>query len=126
MEGILQPLMLLLSGPFNNKSGIGQKLGLPPPMHGVRLSLTPVSWTLTGISRDSTGAPLAGCTCTLFRVTENGAMTLFEQEQQVVSGADGSYVFTGSSPEPYKYRVTFDLAGAPVRAGLTLKSLVGV
>lgn len=86
--------------------------------------------TITGVSRDSAGAALGGCTCTLFRVTESpppgtGRGTeLFTQVAQMVSDGSGNYSFVVGFDGPY--RVTFDLAGAPIRAGLTLKSLTGI
>lgn len=76
---------------------------------------------IAGVSRDSTGAILGGCTCTLFRVDG----TDFIQEQRTISDpTTGAYVFNVSPTAVY--RVTFDLAGAPIRAGITLKSLSGV
>lgn len=108
--------------------GPGMRTGIPnvvrsmPTVRGFRSGsndyFEPV-WQLSGVSRDSTGAPLAGCTCTLFRV--DGAD--FRQEQQTVSDANGVYQFNVAPNRPY--RVTWDLAGAPVRAGISLKTLTG-
>lgn len=94
-----------------------------PPVRSYRDGNGPVlesAYQLAGVSRDSTGAALAGCTCTLFRV--NGGD--FIQEQQKVSDANGVYQFNVAPT--HTYRVTFDLDGAPVRAGITLKTLAGV
>lgn len=86
--------------------------------------------TITGVSRDSTGTPLAGCTCTLFRVTDaptpdpsGRGGPVFTQVAVTTSDGSGNYSFVVGFDGPY--RVTFDLAGAPVRAGLTLKTLAG-
>lgn len=74
---------------------------------------------LAGVTRDSNGAALAGCTVTLFRVVGGD----FVQEQQIVSDANGVYQFNVAPVQPY--RVTWDLDGAPVRAGISLKTLTG-
>lgn len=100
------------------------KLGMPPPTCGIYLAPQPYVWSIKGVARDSTGAALAGVTCTLFRV--NPAGTQFDQEGQTVSGADGSYSFSASTPPPYTYRVTWDLPGSPTRAGISLYTLQAV
>lgn len=79
------------------------------------------AYQLQGVSRDATGAALGGCTCTLFRVDG----TDFWQEQRMVSDAVTGVFQFNVSPLA-QYRVTFDLDGSPVRAGLTLKTLTGV
>lgn len=60
----------------------------------------------------------------MFRVTENGATPTFTHIATVISDGSGNYSFVVGFDGPY--RVTFDLDGAPIRAGLTLKSLTGV
>lgn len=82
-----------------------------------------LSRVITGVSRDNTGAALGGCTCTLFRVTTNGPETIFTQMATTISDGSGNYSFVVGFDGPY--RVTFDLDGAPIRAGLTLKTLDG-
>jgi hypothetical protein len=50
--------------------------------------------------------------------------TRYEQVAQTVSDGSGNYSFVVGFDGPY--RVTFDLDGSPVRAGLTLNTLSGV
>lgn len=78
---------------------------------------------ITGVSRDSSGVALGGCTCTLFLVTKaDGTGTdIFTQYAQQVSDGSGNFSFTVSAVGDW--RVTFDLAGSPTRAGITLKNL---
>lgn len=119
----MQPILFKLGGPRLNINGTGiRNSGVPPNLVGGRLMVVPATWTITGISRDSTGAALGGVTCTLFWVRENGT---FMDMGSKVSDSDGRYAFTVLAP-PEAFRVTFDLAGSPTRAGITLKTLTGV
>ena len=85
--------------------------------------LPAVSVTIAGISRDSAGAPLPGCTCTLMKVATNEGNPVFTQMATTVSDGGGNYSFVVGFDGPY--RVMFDLSGAPSLAGLTLKTLSG-
>lgn len=89
-----------------------------------RFPMPAVGYTLSGVSRDSAGAALAGCTCTLFKVATANGLPVFTQLAAMISDGTGNYSFNVGSDGPY--RVTFDLDGAPIRAGLTLKTLTGV
>jgi hypothetical protein len=66
---------------------------------------------------------LGGCTCTLFLVTtaDGTGTDIFTQVAQQVSDGSGNFTFT--VPVVGNWRVTFDLAGSPIRAGITLKNL---
>lgn len=119
----MQPILFKLGGTRLNINGTGiRNSGVPPNLVGGRLMVVPATWTITGISRDSTGAALGGVTCTLFWVRENGT---FMDMGSKVSDSEGRYAFTVLAP-PDMFRVTFDLAGSPDRAGITLKTLTGV
>lgn len=124
----MQPLIFTLGGPSRNMRLAGRR-GVPPNFCGNRL-LPALGATLSGVSRDSAGVALAGCTCTLFRVTESPNLStgqgvpVFTQVAVTVSDGSGNYSFPVGFDGPY--RVTFDLDGAPIRAGLTLKSLSGI
>jgi hypothetical protein len=90
----------------------------------------PIAFTGSGVSRDSTGAVLGFCTCTLFKV-KTGVLnnygvgsTQYIQVAQTVSDVNGNYSFNVGADGPY--RVVFDLAGSPNRAGLTLDTLSGI
>ena len=94
------------------------------------LPLPTASVSIVGVSRDSTGAALGACTCTLFRVinvtdadTTGKGTTQYTQVSQTVSDGSGNYSFIVGFDGPY--RVTFDKAGSPNLAGLTLNSLGG-
>lgn len=128
----MQSIIFTLGGPHLNLNGTGiRRRGVPPNFCGNRL-LPAIGSTITGVSRDSTGVALAGCTCILFKVTQSpnpvtaaqtGATT-FTQMATTVSDGSGNYSFNVGFDGPY--RVTFDLDGAPIRAGITLKTLSGV
>jgi hypothetical protein len=104
---------------------------LNPMGRGRNLPLPALGVTLSGVSRDSTGVALGGVTCTLFQVdtlavgeASGRGNPLYVQVAQTVSDGSGNYTFVVGFDGPY--RVTFDLDGAPVRAGLTLNTLSGI
>lgn len=121
----MQPIIFPLQRLRLNLGGGPQarRKGAPPNLCGKRL-LPTVSKTLSGVSRDATGTPLAGCTCTLFRVQTSNGLPTFVQMATMISDGSGNYSFSVGTDGPY--RVMFDLDGAPVRAGLTVKTLGGV
>ena len=103
-------------------NGSGQSGGVQPFMGGMR-PLPQPSVTIAGVSRDSAGAALGGCTCTLLKVNTVGSEAVFSQVATTVSDGSGNYIFVVGFEGPY--RVMFDLDGAPIRAGITLKTLSG-
>lgn len=95
--------------------------GVPPTLHGVFL-LPAAMQQITGISRDNNGVALAGCTCTLFLVTQDNLdRDIFTQWSQLISDASGNYSFQVGNGG--RWRVTWDLDGVPIRAGISLKTL---
>lgn len=94
------------------------------PFSGSKAPLPALSISISGVSRDSSGVALAGCTCTLFKVATNDALPVFTQMASTVSDGSGNFSFVVGFDGPY--RVTFDLDGAQIRAGLTVKTLAGV
>ena len=126
----MPPILFTLGGPHLNMNGTGiRRRGVAPNFCGNRL-LPALGVSISGVSRDSAGAALAGCAVTLFKVTESPEIASgagsprFTQQATTVSDGSGNYSFVVGFDGPY--RVTFDLDGAPVRAGLTLKTLSGV
>lgn len=113
---MVRPVMFLIEAGLK-KGMIFRGMRLPLPV------LPTASLTIAGVSRDGNGVALGGCTCTLFRVTQAAGVTVFTQIAQQVSDSNGNYAFVVDTETPY--RVTFDLDGVPVRAGITLKSLTG-
>lgn len=85
----------------------------------------PARYTVSGVTRTSTGAVLANCTVTLYE-TESGAV-----RASTISDANGDYAFdvTGNGVDEYGAALTFSvrayLAGAPDVAGTTVNTLVG-
>lgn len=121
------PVKKPVNAPWNAVSarvfGPDRKTPFPTVVHQL-LPIPAVRQAIVGVSRDSTGAPLGGCTCTLFQVNTSGVFPTFTQLDVTVSDGSGNFTFIVGSIGPW--RVTFDLDGAPVRAGITLKTLVGV
>ena len=73
---------------------------------------------IAGVTKDSSGAALGGCTVNLFLTSTNQIVAT------VISDADGNYSFSVASSNPY-YAVSYK-AGSPDVAGTTLNTLVGV
>ena len=76
------------------------------------------SYRISGITKDSTGAPLAGCVVDLFDTATDAKL------DSTTSGADGSYFFDTNQGVLPKYVVAYK-AGAPDVAGTTVNVLVG-
>jgi hypothetical protein len=74
--------------------------------------------TVTGVTKDSTGASLAACTVTLFCTNNNAP------QSSTVSDGSGNYTLTANVSGPY-YVVAYK-AGAPDVEGTTVNTLVGV
>jgi hypothetical protein len=73
--------------------------------------------TLTGVTRDSNGNPLGGCTVWLFRTSDKKFIA------ETVSDANGNYTFTVSPGVQYFVRAHKD--GVPNVFGTTDRDLVG-
>jgi hypothetical protein len=74
------------------------------------------NFTITGVTKDAAGAPLAGVTVKLF----NTATDLVEQ--QTVSDASGNYSFV--CDKTMRWYIVSYLAGSPDVAGTTRNDLV--
>jgi hypothetical protein len=95
--------------------GYGSPLGVPPFM-GFLPPFPPMDYRLVGVTRDSFGVALAGCTLSLFRTIDNVLVN------QAVSDGGGNYLFTNCSPGLAYYIVAY-LAGSPDVAGTTVNTL---
>ena len=98
-----------ISGPFGHKA---------------LLKTIPVSFPsgvtvlhVTGVTRDSSSAPLAGVTVSMFLTSTNAPMG------QTISDGSGNYSFTLYSPPGPFYIIAY-LAGSPDVAGTTVNTLV--
>lgn len=100
------PLPLLLSPTA--------KLRLSGPLYAT----IPIYQRIYGVTRDSTGAVLAGCTVDLFRTSDNAFIG------SATSDATGNYEFRTAGPASTYYAVAY-LAGSPDVFGTTANTLVG-
>jgi len=75
------------------------------------------NFTITGVTRDATGAALGSCTVRLFNTATNGL------EQTVISDASGNYAFVVDKTQAY-YTVEYK-AGAPDVRGTSNNTLAG-
>lgn len=75
------------------------------------------NYVISGVTKDSTGAPLGGCVVKLFnRATD-------VKEQETTSDASGNYSFSVDKTQTW-YEVSYK-PGAPDVAGTTLNTLAG-
>lgn len=106
--------------PWNSVSAhVGGSDASPPYPSVVHqlLPIPPTQFGFIGISRDSTGAALGGCTVKLYRERDDFAV------EATVSDANGNYRFvTASMIETYYTR--WYLAGSPDLAGTSKNTLV--
>lgn len=92
-------------------------LGVDPPMQGL-IPLPVPHLRIFGITKDSAGAVLAGCTVTLYRTADD------VEVDKVTSDASGNYEFRGAGPSTAYYVVAYK-AGSPDVAGTTVNTLIG-
>ena len=94
--------------------------GMGPPMLGsafIQQHATP-RIIITGITKDSGGAPIGGCTVKLYR-TSDDVMVL-----STISDGSGNYTFAPVNRGVQYYVVAYK-AGAPDVSGTTLNTLEG-
>jgi hypothetical protein len=84
---------------------------------GTPLQVPTKTYTIAGVTRDSTGAALASCAVRLVRTADNSVAA--------VGTSDGSGAYSlGASPAITHYAVAYK-AGSPDVAGTTVNTLVG-
>lgn len=76
-------------------------------------------WLITGVTKDSTGAALGGCTVTLFKTIDNQPSAI------TTSDANGVYSFSIDGNSQARFAVSYK-AGSPDVAGTTVNTLVPV
>lgn len=108
---IIFPLMRLMGA-------VGGKRRVPAFLVAEKRPFTTTILRIVGVTKDSTGAPLAGCTVDLFRTIDNVMI------DSVVSDASGNYVFTSAGTQ-FSYYIVAYKAGAPDVAGTTVNTLLG-
>lgn len=74
-------------------------------------------YVISGVTRDSTNAPLGGCQVMLFRTRDDILV------DETVSDGSGNYRFTAPSPVETYYVIAYE-AGSPDVAGTTVNTLV--
>jgi hypothetical protein len=109
----LQPVVFAMS---EARAVRGGRLGVGPSWQG-RIPLPATYQRLTGVSKDSSGSVLAGCTVMAFRTADNVFLG------QTISDGNGNYDFRLPSLDA-AYLVLYK-AGAPDVAGTTVNTLVG-
>lgn len=108
------PILFPLHGPsFGVKN-----MGVPAFLFGM-LPLPALVLKITGITRDSTGAPLGNCVVQLLRTIDDVMV------EKVVSDGSGFYSFS-TVGLAQQYYVTAYKAGAPDVSGSSLNTLTGV
>lgn len=90
----------------------------PPVIRYLPRNATAPFYQIGGITRDSNGAPLGGCTVELYRTDTD------ERLLTTVSDANGVYLFTNARPGITHYVVAYK-AGSPDVMGVTVNTLTG-
>ena len=109
-------------------AGVQQSLGVPRNGRNIAVvrgftagetgpTYQPPDAILSGVTRDSAGAALGGCTVDLFRQDDN------RWQARTVSDGSGNYSFTVMNGTPWFIREY--LAGVPDRAGTTKNNITG-
>jgi len=73
---------------------------------------------ISGITKDSSGNPLASCTVMLYRTSDN------LMREVVISDSAGAYTFSAINDGAQYYAVAYKVGGTDV-AGTTVNTLVG-
>lgn len=103
-----------------NTHGQRTALGLPrPPMTWRQFAKSTGSFSLSGVSRDSTGAALAACTVLVFNAHTN------EFIGQTVSDGSGNWSVVVPTNSPRHFVVEYK-AGSPDVAGTSVNTLQAV
>lgn len=110
MQPILFPFVAI-------KNARGYRLGVSPSMQGA-MPLPAIYLRIFGVTKDSSGTPLGGCLCLLFRTPDN------VQVDSAVSDGSGNYEFRTAGLTTAYYVVAYK-AGGPDLAGTTVNTLLG-
>ena len=97
----------------------GKQLGVGPSFEGVLPLPTQPALYISGVTKDSTGAPLANCVVTLYRTANDVCV------EEITSDGSGNYAFSPVGLGQLYYIVAYK-AGSPDVAGTTRNDLVGI
>lgn len=101
------------------RNGVLQK-GVPSIRLGLRPPPTYPRLLIGGVTKDSTGAAIAGCTVDLYRTIDKTWL------QTVVSDGSGSYAFSPVNNGNGPFFVVAYKAGVPDVAGTTVNTLAAI
>lgn len=82
------------------------------------MPLPTAGWTISGVTKDGTGAALAACDVELFETVTDA------KRGATISDGAGAYSFAANAYDRY-YAVAYK-AGSPDVAGVTVNTLTGV
>jgi hypothetical protein len=109
-----QPVLFMLSGLMAGSP----TLGIPAIVPGLQPFQPPTYYKVSGVTRDETGAALAGCVVNLLRTRDNLLIG------QTTSDGTGYYEFRTAGPAS-NYYVNAYKEGSPDVAGTTVNTVVG-
>ena len=96
---------------------VGTNLGTVKNFNANPSPIFPARYTISGITKDSTGATLASCAVELYRTADDSVAG------RVTSDASGNYLLDASGSLTH-YLVAYK-AGSPDVAGTTLNTITG-
>ena len=97
----------------------GRGLGVPMFIFG-RVPLPTLKLTISGVTRDNTGAILGGCAVEIFRTQDD-----VKFDNTTSDAVTGVYIFNAAVLGDQYYAVAYK-AGSPDVAGTTVNTIVGV
>ena len=116
----LFPLRREVVGTIGTGTARASRRGRGPSMLGrVPLPPAPITLRIAGVTKDSAGSALGGCTVSLYRTPSD------ELVQRVTSDGAGAYAFQPVNNGNGPYYVVAYKAGVPDVAGTSVNSLLG-
>lgn len=115
----MPPILFTAGNIVSRNKTSTQKLGVSPFLPSIQPILAPQRLWISGVTKDSTGIPLAGVLVSLFLTI--GQILL----EQVISDGNGNYAFSSVGLGETYFVVAYK-AGSPDVAGTTRNDLIGV
>ena len=101
----------------NGVPNVAKTMGMVRTFEDSPFDIVPSFYSITGITRDLTGAALPSCQVELYRTADDSAVS------RVTSDANGLYIMP-ASPLLQHYLVAYKV-GSPDVAGTTINTLTG-
>ena len=95
--------------------------GRPPPLRGYQVLPTHPPFTISGVTRDNSGVPLASCEVELY--ARNQDQTFGTYVNRTVSDGSGNFSFNVGIGRFYQH-IAYKI-GSPDLAGISLETLQG-